>query len=46
MDDSKSRVLRVVAECVTEEEFDILLSSKENRKAYIGFEPSGLLNAG
>ena len=46
MDDSKSRVLRGVAECVTEEELDILLSSKENPKAYIGFEPSGLLHAG
>jgi len=46
MDGRKSRVLRGVAECVTEEELDILLSSKENPKAYIGFEPSGLLHAG
>jgi len=46
MDDRKSRVLRGVAECVTEEELDFLLSSKENPKAYIGFEPSGLLHAG
>ena len=46
MNDRKSRVLRGVAECVTEEELDLLLSSKENPKAYIGFEPSGLLHAG
>ncbi len=46
MDGRKSRVLRGVAECVTEEELDILLSSKDNPKAYIGFEPSGLLHAG
>ena len=46
MNDRKSRVLRGVAECVTEEELDLLLTSKENPKAYIGFEPSGLLHAG
>ena len=46
MNDRKSRVLRGVAECVTEEELDFLLSSKGNPKAYIGFEPSGLLHAG
>ena len=46
MNDRKSRVLRGVAECVTDEELDFLLSSKENPKAYIGFEPSGLLHAG
>ena len=46
MDARKSRVLRGVSECVTEEELDNLLSSKDNPKAYIGFEPSGLLHAG
>jgi tyrosyl-tRNA synthetase len=46
MNDRKSRVLRGVAECVTEKELDFLLSSKGNPKAYIGFEPSGLLHAG
>ena len=46
MDNRKSLVLRGVTECVTEEELDILLSSKENPRAYIGFEPSGLLHAG
>ncbi len=46
MDDRKSRVLRGVAECVTEQELDLLLTSNENPKAYIGFEPSGLLHAG
>ena len=46
MDERKSRILRGVAECVTEEELEFLLTSKENPKAYIGFEPSGLLHAG
>ena len=46
MDGRKSRVLRGVSECVREEELDILLSSKDTPKAYIGFEPSGLLHAG
>ena len=46
MDAGKSRVLRGVAECVTEEELDKLLSSKKTPRAYIGFEPSGLLHAG
>ena len=46
MDAGKSRVLRGVAECVTEEELDNLLSSKKNSRAYIGFEPSGLLHTG
>ena len=46
MDGRKSRVLRGVSECVMEEELDILLSSKDTPKAYIGFEPSGLLHAG
>ena len=46
MDNRKSLVLRGATECVTEEELDILLSSKENPRAYIGFEPSGLLHAG
>ena len=46
MPDRKSLVLRGVAECVTEDELDKLLSEKKNPKAYIGFEPSGLLHAG
>ncbi len=46
MSNRKSLVLRGVAECVTEEELDKLLSNKNNPKAYIGFEPSGLLHAG
>ena len=46
MDGRKSRVLRGVSECVKEEELDVLLSSNDTPKAYIGFEPSGLLHAG
>ena len=46
MSKRKSLVLRGVAECVTEDELDKLLSEKNNPKAYIGFEPSGLLHAG
>jgi tyrosyl-tRNA synthetase len=46
MSNRKSLVLRGIAECVTEEELDKLLSNKTNPKAYIGFEPSGLLHAG
>ncbi len=46
MSSRKSLVLRGVAECVTENELDKLLSEKKNPKAYIGFEPSGLLHAG
>ena len=42
----KDLVLRGVAECVTEDELSKLLSSNENPKAYVGFEPSGLLHAG
>ena len=38
--------MRGVAECVTEDELDKLLSSKDSPKAYVGFEPSGLLHAG
>ena len=46
MPETKSLVLRGVAECVKEDELDKLLSEKDNPKAYIGFEPSGLLDAG
>ncbi len=46
MGDIKSLILRGVAECVTEDELDKLLSSKDSPKAYVGFEPSGLLHAG
>jgi len=46
MVDRKARILRGIAECVTEDELDSLLSSKNTPKAYIGFEPSGLLHAG
>ena len=46
MSNRKSLVLRGVAECVTEDELDKLLSEKSHPKAYIGFEPSGLLHAG
>ncbi len=46
MSNRKKLVLRGVAECVTESELDILLSKKESPRAYIGFEPSGLLHAG
>ena len=46
MSSRKSIILRGVAECVTEVELDKLLSEKKNPKAYIGFEPSGLLHAG
>ena len=44
--DRKALVLRGVTECVTEEELQKLLTSKDNPKAYVGFEPSGLLHAG
>ena len=46
MSDRKNLVLRGVAECVTESELDYLLSKKDSPRAYIGFEPSGLLHAG
>ena len=46
MGDIKSLILRGVAECVTEDELDKLLLSKDSPKAYVGFEPSGLLHAG
>jgi len=46
MSSRKSIILRGVAECVTEVELDKLLSEKKNPRAYIGFEPSGLLHAG
>ena len=46
MGDIKSLILRGVAECVTEDELDKLLLSKNSPKAYVGFEPSGLLHAG
>ena len=46
MVDRKARILRGVIECVTEDELDLLLSSKDTPKAYVGFEPSGLLHAG
>jgi len=46
MSSRKSIILRGVAECVTEVELDKLLSEKNNPRAYIGFEPSGLLHAG
>ena len=39
-------MLRGVAECVTDDELYKLLSFKDNPKAYVGFEPSGLLHAG
>ena len=41
MVDRKARILRGVAECVTEDELELLLSSKDTPKAYVGFEPSG-----
>ena len=46
MSDRKSLVMRGVSECVTEEELDNLLTNKETPRAYVGFEPSGLLHAG
>ena len=46
MVDRKARILRGIIECVTEDELDLLLSSKATPKAYVGFEPSGLLHAG
>ncbi|MCL2510222.1 MAG: tyrosine--tRNA ligase [Methanomassiliicoccaceae archaeon] len=39
-------VLRNAEEIVTEEELKELLSKKERPKAYIGFEPSGLVHLG
>ena len=46
MSNRKNLILRGVAECVTENELDNLLSKKDSPRAYIGFEPSGLLHAG
>ena len=46
MSNRKNLVLRGVVECVTENELDNLLSKKDSPRAYIGFEPSGLLHAG
>ena len=46
MSDRKSLVMRGVSECVTEDELDNLLTNKETPRAYVGFEPSGLLHAG
>ena len=46
MVDRKACILRGVIECVTEDELDLLLASKNTPKAYVGFEPSGLLHAG
>ncbi|MEC8707043.1 MAG: tyrosine--tRNA ligase [Candidatus Thermoplasmatota archaeon] len=46
MSNRKSLVMRGVAECVTEDELDNLLEDKKTPKAYVGFEPSGLLHAG
>ena len=42
----KDLVLRGIVECVTEDELSKLLSSNATPKAYVGFEPSGLLHAG
>ena len=44
--DRKALVLRGVAECVTDEELHELLASSDRPRAYVGFEPSGLLHAG
>jgi tyrosyl-tRNA synthetase len=46
MEDRKAKVMRGVIECVSESELETLLSSKEKPRAYVGFEPSGLLHAG
>ena len=46
MEERKAQIMRGVLECVSESELDILLASKEKLKAYVGFEPSGLLHAG
>jgi len=46
MFDRKALVLRGVAECVTDDELHELLASNDKPKAYVGFEPSGLLHAG
>ena len=43
---SLSLVMRGVSECVTESELNDLLNAKKNPKAYIGYEPSGVLHAG
>jgi tyrosyl-tRNA synthetase len=46
MEERKAKILRGVIECVSESELEILLSSNDKPKAYVGFEPSGLLHAG
>jgi tyrosyl-tRNA synthetase len=42
----KALILRGVAECVTDDELHKLLDSNDKPRAYVGFEPSGLLHAG
>ena len=46
MKNRKSIITRGILECVTEDELDKLLLEKDRPKAYVGFEPSGLLHAG
>ena len=46
MSGSLSLVMRGVSECVKESELNDLLNTKKTPKAYIGYEPSGLLHAG
>ena len=46
MSSRESLVMRGVSECVTESELQSLLNTKKALRAYIGYEPSGLLHAG
>jgi len=46
MVDIKALVLRGVEECVTDDELEALVKNNRKPKAYVGFEPSGLLHAG
>ena len=46
MVDVKALVLRGVEECVTDDELEELIKNNRKPKAYVGFEPSGLLHAG
>ena len=38
--------MRGVSECIKESELNDLLNTKKAPKAYIGYEPSGVLHAG
>jgi tyrosyl-tRNA synthetase len=44
--DTHERITRNAAECVTDEEVHDLASNPEGKRAYVGYEPSGVLHVG